>query len=155
MYSEQCAQVNIQVQQAPESRFNLHQSFAAETSALRLQTHLTRGSSLSHTLRLLAGKGQHTAHSLLEIEPHARHASITQQVQALKRHPQAQVQLQPFLAIHHHQVQATHGTAIGAPDAASIEYLVSHGFEEKDAINMLCRAFLHEHLPLELFHETP
>jgi hypothetical protein len=103
---------------------------------------LASSSSIEHHQRLVVHPGQHTCAAEFVVPPHVKNASIEQSVKVIKTHPDAKVDLRPWLWIGHREVAAKHGAAIGQVDLSAQRYLQARGLSEEDSRQLLIDAFL-------------
>jgi SUF system FeS cluster assembly, SufBD len=138
------------------TRFGLFSDVVIESDAqLTLSeqidaAHTWRGSSftlspralLTHQTRAVTRAGLHHFGGVLSLPEACSMASASQHLRVLRTSSSSQVLAKPWLRIHHSNVQATHGVAIGGHDAQALAYLQQRGLTLRDASSLLEHAFL-------------
>jgi Fe-S cluster assembly protein SufD len=94
--------------------------------------------------KAVGGKGRAVYQGKIIVAPGANGSDSRQTAKAILLSERAEADLKPELEILADDVKCAHGAAIGDLDADSLFYLRSRGVPEKEARNLLIRAFLED-----------
>lgn len=115
-----------------------HSDFGAEVF------HLSPETQSYFQARALVQQGQASFRPTGFIAAGAEETQLHQLSKGMLLSDQAQFNSKPELAIHNDNVECSHGVASGALDAGALLYLYTRGLNEKEAQQMLLKAFMAE-----------
>ncbi len=90
---------------------------------------------------ILAGRARAVFNGKILVRPDAQKTDAKQTNKTLLLSDEAQINTKPQLEIYANDVKCTHGATVGQLDAAALFYLRARGIDERDAQQMLVRAF--------------
>jgi Fe-S cluster assembly protein SufD len=130
------------------------QAHLSGASVLGGQTHADVSTYVSHAAantrsrqlfkKVIAGHGRGVYQGRITVEEGAGKSDSMQTAKALLLNDRAEADLKPELIIFADDVKCVHGAAVGDLDPESLFYLRARGISEREARDLLMRAFLGE-----------